>query len=670
MTQSAFIITYSAALLLLLSSLLIFRKKEEIVYKLLSKVVVVLYIMLAAFFICSIGLIHYKLFPTDKPLSLLAWAVSHFDWTGIIIGFIGILVAIITVIYVERKSDGKNKKLENNITSLSTVTEIILNSIAAIKPIKSHKDRIDAIREVIIHSTKAKKNKLYALFYGASYGEFLIHNLRALIDPDCKRNDDDIDNAFLNKSSSDFYKEYVIYLDDLKQGIRKAFDEYLKFNQKSKIEFAVLRNSHLDPDNPSKLMQFSKERMMKEKTTVILNKHGTELIKSLQGLSGNNYESTFLHWVNDDEVDLYKNMSNEEKENSFIQFVIKQNTEFENDFKPFIREGRVSFTNLDYLPFQFILSIPEDSKDKGPSSALLIFTNYYSIGTHDSIISFHTQNTLLCESLYNMFTTLQKNQKAKDEKTHSFKHLFKKAKRIHIMLKKTSIDHSEIVKNKIGFKDVTPVPDIEAKDYWISMLKEYDIRRSSKAMYIESKTETEAEIKTQLVTGKVLDIEDYSPMAIGLFLNPVANMIVDKIARDGNKLFELIPREKNLNNNDKNCIKIAIGGKKNNPEYPDNVWEADLDTNNPATFDLAIFAKVKAADNKWMFVCGGIHFLGTEKIADCVRDNSEVIYNFVKDNSFIAVFKIPADKNQPTLLISISMINESDDIIYKNNFTE
>jgi hypothetical protein len=670
MTITTFIITCAVLLIISIISFVFLRKKDHLFFKFSAKIKDILFILLIPSFAFAIALIIYRIFPTCPKIPFLEECVEPFDMTAIIIGVIGILVAVITVIYVEQKNDEKNKKLESNINSLTTCTDTILNSISAIKPIKSHKERINAIKDVISHATKTKGNQLNVLFYSASYGEFLIHNLRALIDPDCQHTDNRGDNSVLNKSSHDFYKNHVEDLDNLKQGIHKAFNEYLKHSQNGKIEFAVLRNSHLDPDNPSKLMQFSKERMMKEKTTVILNKQGEESIKSLQGLpNNNNYENTFIHWVNDDEVSMYKNMSNEEKENSFIKFVIKQNTEFENDFKPFERAGRVKFISLDYLPFQFILSIPEGSKDKGPSSALLIFTNYYSIGTHDSIISFHTQNPLLCNSLHNMFTTLQSNQTNREKYTHSFKHLFKGAKRLYIMLKKASLDESEIVKNKIGFKDVTPVPDIEAKDYWISVFKEYDIRHSGKALYIESKTATEAEIKTSLDAAKLSDKDDYSLMAVGLFLNPVASLIGGKIAKDGNKLFELIPREENLNKNDRNCIKVAIGGKKENPLFLENVLEANLDTDNPATYDLAIFAKVKTADGKWMFVCGGIHFLGTEKIADCVRDNSETIYHFVQDNQFIAVFRIPADKNKPTKLLSISMINASDDIRYKDNFT-
>jgi hypothetical protein len=649
-------------------------------YKLIAFRLVAIFSAVTLFFI-----VNFFLYKEELGLGLLHHAKTHFDIAGILTGIVAIFIGVFIVLIVEAKNDHKNKEMQQSIDAVSSITKNLgdniyklnnLNTILdertnhlkgsadilttmvdnirdhlyATTVVKSHVDRFITLKNIISHAAKNKENKLYVLFYGARYGEFLVHNLQALLDPYCRNTPANYADVLNNISVAGFRENYIEKLDSLKEDVKNNFIEYLKNNNNS-ISFGVLRNSNLDPDNPSKLRQFSKERMLKGKKVITIDKNSNFPMDGID----DSPEDVFIHWLDKDEANESRHKSNEEKENDFINYVIKKNTEFENSLNSY--QEKVNFSCLDYLPFQFVLSIPE--KNEHPEnkdltginensvnsklyncSALLIFTNYYSIGSHDSIISFSTENGQLCNSLRKMFYVLINNQKVKDNRLHPLKKIIGTKQRLYLILKKIDLDQkvirAEYIRDTVGFKDVTPVPDIEAKDYWLSLLKEYDIKHNPHAVYIDNEKSFNEAITASLKS-------EYALLVIGLFLNPVTLYISKS---NDNFLFRLKPRKVA---EDRNALEVAVGGTKDRIDF--RLFEANLDTTNKKTYDFGIFAKLKI-NSTWMFVCGGIHFLGTKKISDLLINNSATIFEKVGNQSFIALFKIYATEESELTLIS------------------
>ena len=116
---------------------------------------------------------------------------------------------------------------------------------------------------------------------------------------------------------------------------------------------------------------------------------------------------------------------------------------------------------MDYIPFQFFVSVPKNEESDIGWEAIMIYSNYYNLGYSGSIVTFffRTENDNLCRSLKKMW---QKNVKSQDQKEANItgvKRLFNDSEEIKIVLKNVIIIEQPIV-DTIGYAYVTPVPDV------------------------------------------------------------------------------------------------------------------------------------------------------------------------------------------------------------------
>jgi len=288
-------------------------------------------------------------------------------------------------------------------------------------------------------------------------------------------------------------------------------------------------------------------------------------------------------------------------------------------------------TTLDYVPFQFFLSIPKNEKDDLGWLGLIIFSNYYSIGYENSVVGFYTQNIALCKGLKTMYCKLLDSQDKKDKNPTIIKKIFYQCGEINITLKNIDIKEQEVVK-LIGFNFVTPVPDILAKDFILVLLKEFDIKYNPAAWYICEGSKKMVEI----AAGKNIQKSYFS---VGLFYNPLTIYLSQTSPTEGNPLFKLVQKK---TAEGKNKIMVANGGTTENPsylEFEESFKEESFKDEVVDSCDYSIFCKLKIKES-WFFVGGGINYFGSRYVHECLKYCVPEKITDIVDKPFILVFKL------------------------------
>lgn len=599
------------------------RQERISVFALLSNYIKTFYQILFVFIFIFFLLFSYKYFKPDKPLPFFEFLTEHVDYTGLTIGIIGIFVGLITVIYVEKqneksdtrvndalnKLDTASRGIQENVTTLKTVTRVIHKNITNL----SELTRITKIFEKVIEIIKdsdSKSNDLYVLTHLTDFGNFLVRNVAILTRETQNKADD-----YKKMSQLKFFDSYMRDFLTLKQRFNKEMEDYVIKNKK--VSIAVLRNEKLKPDEPDKLKPFLVERIMKGKIVKLINKNSTEEIK----YENYNSEDIFIH----NPVDNIDSSKYFKPEDILIKDVLKSDCDFIDSLCS-RSNNQLNIETLDYVPFQFFLSAPKDTDVDYGWFAIIIFTNYYSLGYENSVVSFNSQNPTLCKGLRIMFEKLVKAQENKDKNPIPLKRLFTGASEINIALKNVYIDDETVVK-QIGFNSVTPVPDILAKDHLLILLRDSDIKYSPAATYVRKDSD-----ELEDIMGNVNNKKTY--LSVGVFHNPLTHALSIIEPNDGNPLFKLLQRS---TPGEKNKIQIAVGGTVNDPKF--QIYEEVFDDTAVDSQDYAFFCKLKMKE-KWIFVGGGINYFGSRYLDECIREGATKIAQQIVTKSFIAFFEV------------------------------
>lgn len=334
-----------------------------------------------------------------------------------------------------------------------------------------------------------------------------------------------------------------------------------------------------------------------------------------------------------------------------------------------LKEEGVYYYGLDYVPFQFFISVPKNKEEKKKYKGLLSFTNYYDVGQDHGVVSFCTENDVLCNSLENMFRGLVEAQSHKDseDRNNPVKTTFRTdtASKIKIILKNI------IVKKNPEFTthgEVTTVADSKTKDQLFALFREHDIDFTPEVKFIK-----ESKVGNFLKQEK----ENYTFLSVGLFFNAVSETIGQlcrELPRDDNffgSLFKLTDAEMAEDGQTKlkpKGVKVAIAGSTNDKKsinYDDSPHYEEVysneNSNDKEKFDYAILSKQKI-NNKWMFTCGGINFFASQHIVDCLTsDVWAKNVEKVRDKEFVAVFKVEDKGKKMPPGIALEFLSVVDD---------
>lgn len=535
--------------------------------------------------------------------------LAHFDVTGIALGVAGIIVGIVIFIVVENDTEIKNiafeyhfeklKDVTDNILTrsaeLTNVTNDILKFSAELEENKTLSNRLMAINNVIQHA-KETHNDLYILSYDPVYGQFQMANLEILLQEKSTYRDD-------IKKTMDTLIQPIKSISELKEKNKSDLIDFIENG--GKLNMAVLKDDWSDTAEPKKFTKFIEDHIVKDTSIIHFIDENSKNHPPLNDIIPHTY--ILFKSKSDTNPHLSAGLSAEGKKSSLITNLI-------NEDKVFLKELQKNKPNLillDYIPFQFFLSIPSP-KDTNPSySSTVVFTNYYNLGQENGVISYNSKSERLTLGLKKMFDGLLEDQKERNAKPKPIKQLFTIGSfaQITVLLKTILYDNH---------LQCTPKTDILAKDNLIKMFHDNEIDFSPEAHFLQAGT----------TSCKVA--ENFSPMSVGLF--------TDFLYKPHNLL--------KVNRGDGCTISVAKSG------YLSSIGDDNYETFTPSyqdqrpVVDYAVFSKQynDKSEKSGFFIFGGIHSLGTERISQCLtKDNCEIILNHAGENKqFIAVFEVNA----------------------------
>ncbi|PSR51975.1 hypothetical protein AHMF7605_29140 [Adhaeribacter arboris] len=605
--------------------------------------------------------------PSGLEIDTLEYNVlSHLDVIGALLGFIGIIVGFFIYYIVKKENEREKTILTNQINGISTdakqigkvagdmqskLEEIvkmapdmqkqigdivsganvmqekigeIISRVTSLTKIDDLKGRFKAIKGVIDHA-ESSNNQLTILTYMTSYGAFLVHNIGIAAREEgeelsniIKTNPDHENEKYLTFKSKDLYNQYLAKLEEAQAEITNKLTNFPSSKIPNSLRIGVLSNTKLNnPEifKPSKLRSFVISRVLKNKKAFFIRKNNEGYVR----INKDKFDENLFVYATKNMPEPgkeFKDYTDEKILEIFCDKLIDKDAELIENLKE--KHSHKIFYPLDYIPFQFFLSSPVKRSKQGKWKAVVIFTNYYNIGSGQSTASFETDDKDLCEIFLDVFEKLCEYQVAKEQNPHPLKSIFINSDIIFFM-------HKENIPNsKLG--DLISIADINAKEEFITFFKKLEISYEDKAYYEYDKLSNISRLKRVI--------------SIGLFHNKLSEQLLTF-----NKLCSI---SRNIDNHLYN-LEIL--------QYPNVFSREEKDE-----FDYAIFAR-QSLNNRIYYLAGGLSTLGTEQVTIALEDNAlDIEKNLLnKNNDFVVVFKIFKHNlnNKPQLLL-ISQLHEKE----------
>jgi hypothetical protein len=595
------------------------------------RLMLILYLLIDLMILLIVVRYVFYFFHKEFEHDALYVLIEHIDVAGLINGLLGIGLAIIIalVVYDQDKNE-RSPLIESTIAikeSTANIDDITknlqdnvkysLNNLTALKPINTFDERLNAFEEIL--SKAEKDNDLYIMNYSADFGFLRTNNLRILLD-DINFESDSQKNVLdaLYNSHQKFGDKIV----SLKSKLLRLCD-----TKRSKARIAFLDNSSVNILRKSHYERYI-ERALDYSTIVSWAK-----IKERDPKTINELYNVLPENVNANDEVVYIDFNTDEKnddavKSEFIKELIIVN---ERNIKEFKNLPHFGVKAVDRVPFQFMMTKPSSGKsDISNQSCLIIFSNIDAIGENAGVFAFQSGDERVIENLRLIYVTYEKQQSERNvsqerQRWIKFNDFFEleRDKAVYTVLKCKALEEKkpEMIFG-VSLSDIEA--SIKINSLFQSMEEKLPIAKYHTKDFVQEKASDDFSNFT---------FEKAVYFSVGLFGEHNYPLTLSEYIGNhfSNNHVKFVRRE---SINDKN--KIIING-----EEFQGIWETDN------SVDMGVITKTSTTikgNAVTVFIIGGINHYGTEKLSEGLYNFWEVLYDYVGDKNFTALYSIDREE--------------------------
>lgn len=522
--------------------------------------------------------------------------IEHIDLAGVICGILGIIIAFLITLYVEKDHQEESKELKNATDYIQLTAEKILQRFTSFVTVIDFSERLKVLEEIIKITEDSNKkegnsNHLYVLNYNASYGHVQCYNTSITLSDSIGKT-----LPFDNYESyhHNLLKHFRNRHDDIFRNLKKVKTEYLHF---------ALLKTNVDTlfHNEDRYKNLLTKVFKNKKVKIHAYKKSSQAEFKYEDIQDKDDVFT-LPFDND-----FGTLTDSEKEKIFVEKLVKNNAD---RLKELI-DKNVNICYLDYVPFQFFVTSPKKI-EVGVSRqlCLIIFTNILSVQNNNSkTISFKSESPELIQNLIDIHESFSSKYTREMNEKEKFAKLF------------------NVNENKVNFV-IKRIPD-ESKDRkehdFLAYLSDIDCYSDLKEMFGSKGLALDLLYDDDLMKqNNILDNNKKTYVVIGLFENQVTDSINNASNESGifgiKRYFKIWRDEFAQPDNSGFKIEDISIAELNNDGKPIDEKEWKVYQKND-DYEYGLIAKINLANQNTIIICGGLTSYGTKIMGNFLKNN-------------------------------------------------
>jgi len=572
---------------------------------------------------------YYQIFPEVSE-------IEHIDMAALLCAILSIVIAFLITIYVEENHTEQTESLKDGsrlireaTDRIKEITNDMWGILLSLEPQKCLSQRLDVLEDIIQMTWDSQQNidpelhnRMYILNYNVSYGHLQAYNASITIE----------EERHIPATPDTWMKYHDVFsMFHIRQS--KIFNRLLTLNKES-VNIAVLRTKVNNFKN-----QADKYERLLNKVLIENEEHkaygyfecSTEPFDVIHNSDGKG--DIYTMPISQGDVERIGRIGNKNEQQKVVKAkLIEELCRYNKERIEALSDAGVieKIAYLDYVPFQFFMSVPKNRNKSSKQKCLLVFTNILSLEKHPThTVSFVSENELLIQTLTDIHSTLTNNYENKEGEKQKLMELFS------CLDAEPTFVLTKIYDKKNEKTDLAYLSDFAACSDLKELFSGYQIENAP------------IRFNDDLTIQKI-GRENKTFIVIGLFGNSISEGLrfiegknkscftFSRIIKEGHgKPIEYIDETIGININRGTISTDGIRWK----EFPRKEGK-----------ELAILAKVKVGGST-VIICGGLSGYGTGIIGRYIRENMGTIAERIgnenlKSESLVIIFSMPwLDKN-------------------------